>query len=133
MTVELWMLLGSALLMLALPLVYGPGFIARLGVPAMVGNRANMPDVEGWFSRAKRAHANLGEGLLPFTAIVLTAHAAGLHNWWTVTGAELFLVARVVHAVTYTVGFVPLRTPAYLAGLVGTLMIAGVILGTLIR
>ena len=76
MTTELWMLLASAVLMQAMPFIYGPGFIKALGQAKMIGNRDEMPAVEGWFARAKRGHANMAENLLPFAAVVLVAHAA---------------------------------------------------------
>ena len=124
LTTELWMLLASAVLMQAMPFVYGPGFIKALGQAKMVGNRENMPQVEGWFARAKRAHANLGENLLPFAAVVLVAHLAGVHSGWTRAGAVLFFVARLAHFAAYLAGIGMPRTLAYVAGVVGTLIIA---------
>ena len=123
MTVELWMLLASAAMMLVLPLVYGPGFIAALGAPVMIGNRDNFPPVDGWFARAKRAHANLQENLLPFAIAVLTAYATGLHDRWTQGAAILFFAARIVHVVSYTAGFTPARAPAYGIGVVAIAII----------
>ena len=131
MTIELWMLLASALLMLAMPPVYGQGYIRTHGLATMAGNRENVPAAEGWFSRAKRAHGNLGENLIPFAAVVLVADAADIHSIWTRAGAVVFVVARLAHAASYTAGFVPTRAPAYLAGIAGTLMIAGAVLATL--
>ena len=127
MTTELWMLLASAVLMLALPVVYGPGFIRVLGPSKMLGNRDNMPAVEGWFARAKRAHSNLGENLVPFAAVVLVAHAAGVHSAWTRGGAILFFVARLGHVASYVRGSGPPRTFAYVSGLIGTLIVAGAV------
>ena len=127
MTIELWMLLASAVLMLLFPMIYGPAFIRTLGMAKMVGNREAMPPVEGWFVRLKRAHANHAENLLPFAAVVLVAQAAGVHSVWTRGGAVLFLLARILHAVVYAAGLGPPRTLAYVAGIVGTLMIAGAV------
>lgn len=90
MTTELWMLLASSLLMLALPLIYSPGYARAVGMLTFGGDCANMPAVEGWFARAKRGHANLGENLLPFVAVVLVAHGAEVHGGWTRAGAILF-------------------------------------------
>lgn len=122
------MLVGSALLMLALPILYGPGFIRALGPMRMVGNRENVPATEGWFARAKRGHANLGENLIPFAALVLVAQAAGVHSAWTRGGAILFLVARLAHIASYIAGAGPARTAAYASGLLGTLIIAGAVM-----
>ncbi len=131
MTLELWMLLATAMLMLALPLIYSPGYARAVGAQTFGGNRENMPAVEGWFARAKRAHANLGENLTPFAAVVLVAHEAGVHSGWTRAGTVLFLAARVVHAISYTTGFTPTRGPAYVAGIIGTAMVAGPVLALL--
>ena len=124
LTIELWMLLASAVLMLAMPPVYGQGYIKQLGVAKMVGNRENMPPVEGWFARGKRAHANLGENLIPFTALVLIAAVAGIHTGVTETGAILFFLARLAHAASYLAGIGPARTLSYVVGLAGCLLIA---------
>ena len=127
MTTELWMLLASAVLMQAMPFVYGPGFIKAVGQEKMIGNRDGMPAVEGWFARAKRGHANMAENLLPFAAVVLVAHEAGVHSGWTRGAAVLFFVARVAHFAAYVAGIGPARTLAYIVGVVGTLVIAGAV------
>lgn len=127
MTTELWMLLASAVLMLLLPPVYGRGYIGALGVERMLGNREAMPQVEGWFSRAKRAHANLGENLVPFAAVVLVAHAAGVHSSWTRGAAVVFFVARLAHVAAYSAGVGVPRVLAYLTGLVATLVLAALV------
>ncbi len=127
MTTELWVLLASAILMLAMPLLYGPAFIKALGPAKMVGNRDDMPAVEGWFARAKRGHANLGENLIPFAAVVLVANAAGVHSSWTRGAAVVFLLARLGHFVAYVAGLGAPRTLAYAVGLVATLVIAAAV------
>ena len=127
MTTELWMLLASAVLMQAMPFIYGPAFIKVLGSAKMAGNREDMPAVEGWFARAKRAHANMAENLIPFAAVVLVAHLAGVHSGWTRGAAVLFFLARLAHFAAYIAGVGPPRTLAYVAGAVGTLIIAGAV------
>ena len=121
------MLLLSVVLMLAMPMVYGPAFIKALGPAKMVGNRDNMPAVEGWFARAKRGHANMAENLLPFAAVVLVAHAAGVHSGVTAAAAVVFFLARVAHFAAYVIGIGAPRTLAYVAGLAATLVIAAAI------
>ena len=124
MTTELWVLLASAILMLVMPTIYGPGFIKAVGSDKMLGNRDNMPAIEGWFARGKRAHANLGENLIPFAAVVLVAHAAGVHTGWTRAAAIVFLLARLAHGASYFGGIGRPRAVAYVAGLVATLVLA---------
>jgi uncharacterized MAPEG superfamily protein len=50
-----------------------------------------------------------------------SAHAVS--NTMTVAGAEIFLGARPVHAVTYFIGITGICTLAYIAGCVGTVLI----------
>ena len=128
MTTELWMLLASAVLMQAMPFIYGPAYIKALGKEKMVGNRDDMPAVEGWFARAKRGHGNIGENLLPFAAVVLVAHAASVHNGWTATAAVVFFLARLGHFASYVAGIGTPRTIAYAVGAIATLVIAVAVL-----
>ena len=121
------MLLASAVLMQVMPFIYAPGFIKAVGQDKMIGNRDNMPAPEGWFARAKRGHANMAENLIPFAAVVLVAHLAGVHSGWTRGGAILFFVARVAHFACYIAGIGPPRSAAYAAGAVGTLIIAAAV------
>jgi uncharacterized MAPEG superfamily protein len=77
MTTDLTMLVWSTILCILLAMPYPMALVARLGLPVMAGNRENFPAVEGWIGRAKRAHMNLVENLVPFGALVLTAHVSG--------------------------------------------------------
>ena len=112
MTIEPWILAACALLCLALPMVYVP-LHARQAGPAAIGAAG----------RGARAHRNLLENLLPFAIAILAARSIGVSDTLTLAGAWLFLVARVVHAVAYTAGITGVRTLAYVAGLVGTVLI----------
>lgn len=123
MSTDLTMLAWSALLCLVLAVPYTIGLIGILGLPTLAGNRENFPTVEGWIGRAKRAHTNMIENLLPFAALVLVAHAAGKADAMTALGAQLFFWARLAHAVVYIAGYAWVRTAAYAAALVGMVMI----------
>ena len=85
--------------------------------------------VRKWPSRLARQVAVSGrtgnptENLVPFAIAVMLAHAAGVSNTMTVAGAEIFLGARLVHAVTYFLGITGIRTLAYVASVVGTVLI----------
>lgn len=124
MTTELLTLLATAVLCLALPLVYGPLYSRQVSLMALAGNREGLPPATGAAGRGQRAHANLIENLVPYAAVVLTAHVLGVHNALTAAAAIAYLAARVVHAVCYVVGIVGLRTLAYYVGLAATLVIA---------
>lgn len=123
MSTDLTMLAWSAVLCLVLAVPYTIGLTQLLGLPILAGNRENFPTVEGWIGRAKRAHMNLIENLLPFAALVLVAHAAGKADGATALGAQLFFWARLVHAGVYIAGVAWVRTAAYAAGVVGMAII----------
>jgi uncharacterized MAPEG superfamily protein len=125
MTIELLALASLAVLLLALAFISAAGATATLGSAWATGNRDHDMAAGGWIGRCTRAHRNLIENLLPFAAVVLVAHSAGVHNGLTVLGAEIFVVARVAHAALYTAGITALsvRTVAHFAGIFGTLLI----------
>ena len=123
MTIELWILAASALLCLALPLVYMPLYARQAGPAAVSGNREDAPAAVGAAGRGVRAHRNLLENLLPFAIAILAARAIGVSDTLTLAGAWLFLAARVVHAFAYIAGITGVRTLAYVAGVIGTVMI----------
>ena len=60
---------------------------------------------------------------MPFAIAILAARAAGVSDTLTLAGARLFQAARVVHAGAYVAGITGVRTLAYAAGAVGTVMI----------
>ena len=66
-----------------------------------------------WAERAKRAHYNAIENLIPFAAIVIVAHLAEISNDATAAAATAFFWLRAIHYVVYTVGITYLRGPAY--------------------
>jgi len=123
MNTELTCLAASGVLCLALPLVYVALYQKQVGFPGVSGNREDVPEPTGAAGRGLRAHRNLIENLVPFAIAVMLAHAAGVSNTLTVAGAEIFLGARLVHAVTYSLGITGIRTLAYIAGVVGTALI----------
>jgi uncharacterized MAPEG superfamily protein len=123
MTPELWILVASTLLCLALPMVHVPLYARQAGPAAVSGNREDAPVATGAAGRALRAHRNLLENLLPFAIAILAARSVGVSDTLTLAGAWLFLTARCVHAVAYIAGITGLRTLAYVAGLIGTLLI----------
>ncbi len=123
MTTDLTMLVWSTILCLLLAVPYSMALVGRLGLPVMAGNRENFPVVEGWIGRAKRAHMNMVENLVPFAALVLTAHVSGEANATTALGSQIFFWGRVGHAVVYYAGIPWVRTLAFAVSLVGEVMI----------
>jgi uncharacterized MAPEG superfamily protein len=123
MSTDLTLLAWSALLCLVLAIPYTIGLTQLLGLSILAGNRENFPTVEGWIGRAKRAHMNMIENLIPFAALILVAHVAGKANAMTALGAQLFFWGRLAHAGTYIAGIAWVRTGSYAVALVGMLII----------
>jgi uncharacterized MAPEG superfamily protein len=123
MNTELNILAASAVLCLALPVIYVGLYAKQVGMPVVSGNREGAPEPIGAAGRGLRAHRNLIENLVPFAIAVLVAHALGVSNSMTVIGSWVFLGARVLHALVYLIGISGIRTLAYLASLVGTALI----------
>lgn len=124
MTVDLTMLAYSAILCVLLAFPYTLGMIAFDGLSMAAGNREGLGEMPGWRGRARRAHLNMVENLIPFAALVLVVHLAQKASPMTAHGAELFFYARVAHAVVYILGIPYLRTLAWFACLAGIAMVA---------
>lgn len=123
MSIDLQMLIASAVLTVLLALPYTIGFLFTRGLFVMAGNREDFPPGTGWIGRAHRAHINMVENMVPFAALVLAAAVSGRMDAWTALGAQVFFYSRVAHAIVYTLGIPWLRTLAYLGGVAGMAMI----------
>jgi len=128
MNAELTLLAWTAALAIVQVLLASLGAMTQFSLEVLVGNREIPVEGAGWVGRAQRAHRNLLESLMPFAAMVLVAHAAGVSNATTVLGAQLFFYARVAYAIVYIVGIPWLRTLIWTAGVVGILMILSQVL-----
>lgn len=105
MTTELYFLTLTALLAASLWIPYVVG-VNTTHAPMPAENRpANPSDAVPWVHRAFRAHLNLLEQFLPFAALIVIAHLAGVSNVITVWASILFFVLRVAHAVWMIGGF----------------------------
>ena len=124
MTTDLWMLVWATVLCLVMPLVYVLGEMqAPGGAEWGLGNRDTPFELPAWAARAKRAHANLVENLLPFAALVLVAHVAGEANGTTALGATIFFWARLAYASVYTAGIKIVRTVLFFVAQLGLVLI----------
>lgn len=114
-------------------LLWIPYILARAitwGIPTFLNNYPEgfpkeQPEPPLWALRSQRAHLNMVETLPAFAAVVLAAGqlAAEASYGPIVMWAEVFFVARIVHAVVYTLGVPFLRTPVYLVSWAAILMI----------
>jgi len=123
MTAELSLLAWSVVLMFAQALIPVMGATLQVGLPKLAGNREDLPPLEGWAGRARRAHLNMLENLVLFAALVLVVHVAGKTNATTALGAQLFFWARLAYAVIYIIGIPWLRTGAWVVSVVGMILI----------
>ena len=123
MSIELEMLVWSAVLALVQMLVAVLGATTQVGLPRLAGNREAMPALSGWAARAQRAHLNMLESLVVFAIAVLVAEIAGRTNDLTALGATLFFWARLAYAVVYVAGIPCLRTLVWGVGLAGIVLV----------
>ena len=123
MTPDLQMLVWSAALFLVQMGVASIGAQGQVGLPALAGNREDLPAITGWAGRARRAHSNMLENLVVFAIVVLVAHLAGKANATTALGAAMFFWARLAYAVIYVAGIAWLRTAAWAVALAGILLV----------
>ncbi len=130
MTIDLWMLVWAVLLTFAQVVVAAIGAASQVGLATLAGNREAMPELDGWAGRALRAHRNMLESLPVFAALVLVAHVSGMADEQTALGAQVFVVARLVHAVVYLFGIPWLRTLVFAVSVVGLVMILLPLFGT---
>lgn len=85
---------------------------------------AEAPVEAEWAQRAKRAHYNAVENLVVFTALILTAHLAGVSNSTTAFAAALYFWARLGHYVVLTLGIPYARTVVWTVSWVAEMIIA---------
>ena len=83
-----------------------------------------------WVHRAFRAHQNMLETLIPFAAVVLIAHSAGISTMVTVSASVAFFWIRIIHAVGMISGkaIFPIRPIIFSASWLCTLAIAAQLL-----
>jgi uncharacterized MAPEG superfamily protein len=120
---ELFWLTWAVALAFVQVLVSVGGATLQVGLPALAGNREGLAPCTGWAGRADRAHHNMLENMVLFTALVLVAVAAERANSTTALGAQLFFWARLAYALVYVAGIPWLRTLVWLVSVVGMILI----------
>ena len=123
MSLELKLLVWSVALAFAQCLVAVTGAMLQVGLPTLAGNRENMPAITGWAGRAERAHRNMLQSLVLFTALVLVAQATTKLDATTALGAQLFFWARLAYAAIYLIGLPWIRTAVWAVSILGLVLI----------
>ena len=129
MTTELLMLAATGGLLLLLTLIQGTRNVLALGLATAAGNQHDIAPWTGWNDRLNRAIRNLMEAIAIFVPVVVAVQIAGLNNETTAMGAQLFVIARIAHAIVYTLGIPWVRTAAWAAGVAGIVMVGSPLLG----
>jgi uncharacterized MAPEG superfamily protein len=124
MSLDLEYLLFSTLLCFVQVLIAAAAANQQVGLDTLAGNREGLPEMKGFAGRARRAHLNMIENMVLFTALVLVATVAGKANAMTAMGATIFFWGRLVYAVIYLLGIAWLRTAAWFVSVIGMAMIA---------
>jgi uncharacterized MAPEG superfamily protein len=124
MSPELKYLLFSVLLTFVQVLIAAAAANQVVGLTTLAGNRDDIPTYTGFAGRAKRAHLNMLENLVLFSALVLIAVVANKTNATTALGALIFFWARLVYAVVYLLGIPWLRTVVWFVSVIGMAMVA---------
>jgi uncharacterized MAPEG superfamily protein len=122
-TLELKLLVWSVGLTVAQMIVAVTGATMQYGLPALAGNREDLPPREGWAGRAARAHHNMLENLVLFAVLIVAASIVGKLNAMTALGAQLFFWGRLVYAPIYILGIPWLRTAAFGVSVAGLVLI----------
>lgn len=123
MNTELTMLVYSVILTFLIISVPALGGILQNGLATQAGARDGLPEPSVFAKRARRLQDNMIENMVLFIPLVLAAQAAGVSTAQTALGAEIFVIARVLHAVIYLAGIPWLRPVAWAGGVVGMGMI----------
>jgi len=123
MSVELLMLVYSAVLFSVVIILQAGLAIGQNGLMAQAGSRDSLPEPTVLRNRLQRLTANIQENLVIFAIVVLVANAAGVSNDTTALGASIFFYARVAHAIIYAFGWPMIRPLFYGVSLYGIVII----------
>jgi uncharacterized MAPEG superfamily protein len=123
MPLELKLLVWSVGLAIVQMIVAVTGASMQFGLPALAGNREDLPRPTGWAGRAARAHHNMLENLVLFAVLVVAASVVEKMNAMTALGAQLFFWGRVAYAPIYIVGIPWVRTAAFAVSMAGLILI----------
>ena len=79
-------------------------------------------EMANWAIRARRAHNNTIENLIPFVGLILILNSIGYSSELTILGAAIFFWSRLLYIICYVLGVPIIRTLSFVAGWFGTLI-----------
>ena len=118
MTIELWMLLGSTAILFILVMLQQLNIDLTVGAKYALSNRSDIIAKTPLGGRIDRAIMTLRENLVLFIPVVLVLAVAEVSTGVTQSGAVVFFVARIIHAVTYVLGITVIRSFSWFAGII---------------
>lgn len=124
MSVELKMLTWVTLLTLLMWLPYILAHIANVGIIPALTYKGDGTPLPAWAARAKKAHSNAIENLVPFAILLLVAHSMSLSNEATASAATAYFWLRLAHYVVYVFGIPFGRTLTFAGAWLATICIA---------
>ena len=102
MTTECEMLIRVTALTILLWIPYILAHIMNVGLLPALTYKGDGTPLPAWAARAKKAHANAVENLVPFAVLILVANQLDISNTATTTAAVAYFWLRVAHFITYT-------------------------------
>ena len=91
---------------------------------------ADVPPLSGMAGRLTRAQANFSETFPIFAALVLGAHVLEAHDWRTLWGVSLYIVARAIYLPLYAFGVPLVRSLIWNVAFVGIALMIWAVLQT---
>jgi len=127
MPIEISYLIASVALFFFMILAQSIGaiFSGKASAAELAGARDNLPSngLTPFHGRAKRAQANMIEGMMMFVPLILAAGYLNAFNSITALGAALFFWSRLVFAPCYWFGVPWLRTLVWFVSIIGIVLI----------
>jgi uncharacterized MAPEG superfamily protein len=117
MTTPFWCLLVAVLLPYPLSWVVGWQRMVQFGKIDNKNPRQQQARLQGLGARAQAAENNAFEALPVFATAVFVSHLAGASAGTAAMLSVVWVVARIVHAVTYLADVDVVRSLAFLVGL----------------
>lgn len=101
------------------------GKLKSFGRKWVLSNRNPLPDKEllPWAARCERAYNNLKDYFPGFVVAILLLGALDKFDETTRIAAIVYVVARVIHYISYGIGIVPFRGISFIIGLLCNLFL----------